>query len=95
MENKGLGIRGRLKAAAQGMETVTEMLPGTPRIELLSNKRLLVENHKGILEYGDTLMRINCGRLILKITGEQLELKALSINELAIKGTIFTLEYLT
>ena len=70
-----------------------DFTPGVPRIEILGDRRVLVENHKGILEYGDTLMRINCGKMIVRITGADLVLKALSLSELAVTGKIACVEY--
>lgn len=94
-DEKRLSISERIAAAAHGIEMVSGYRGTSPRVEIFSNQRVLIENHKGILEYGDTLMRINCGRVIVKITGQDLALKALSISELAIEGNILTVEYLT
>ncbi len=70
-----------------------DLAPGAPRIELLGDRRVLVENHKGILEYSDTLMRINCGTSVLRIVGAELELRSLSLTELAVTGRICQLGY--
>lgn len=70
-----------------------DFAPGVPRIEILGDRRVLVENHKGILEYGDTLMRINCGKMVVRITGADLVLKALSLSELAVTGKIASVAY--
>lgn len=94
-KDKCPSISERIAAAARGIETAGGYMVGAPRVEIISNQRVLIENHKGILEYGNTLMRINCGRIVVKITGQQLELKALSVSELAIQGNIVTVEYLT
>lgn len=64
-----------------------------PRIELLGDRRVIVENHRGILEYGAERMRIACGRLTLCVAGEGLELCALSMNELAVTGRIRAVTY--
>lgn len=89
------GLGARLMRQAQESFLADDFGVDLPRIEILGDKRVLVENHKGILEYGDTLMRINCGHMVVKIVGEALELRALSLSELAVTGKILSLEYVT
>ncbi|MCB6366224.1 YabP/YqfC family sporulation protein [Intestinibacillus massiliensis] len=89
------GLGARLMRQAQASFLAEDFGAGVPRIEILGDKRVLVENHKGILEYGDTLMRINCGHMVVKIVGDGLELRALSLSELAVTGKILSLEYVT
>ena len=47
-----------------------------------------MENHKGILAYGSQEIHISGGRLIVKVRGEQLELKSMNAGELLISGRI-------
>lgn len=62
-------------------------------IEIIAGKQIIIENHKGILEYSDTLMRINLGKMVARVTGANLELKTLSITDICIVGDINSLEY--
>ena len=64
------------------------------RIEIFGEELLIVENHKGILVYGETEMRISCGRRVLRITGLGLTLQAMTENTMAIRGQILGVEYL-
>ncbi len=68
---------------------------GRPRVEITGNNRVLVENHKGIKEYDGQLLRIKCSGCEVVIKGDGLELTALSIDELAVTGTIISVEYST
>lgn len=67
---------------------------GSVKIEICGEHRITVENHKGILEYEDTEMKINCGRRVLKITGLGMTLQAMTDDEIAIVGQILGVEYL-
>ena len=84
----------RLQAQARDSFLAEDLDRGLPRIEILGDRRVIVENHRGILEYSDTRMRIACGRLTLRILGEGLEIRALSLNELAVTGRIHAVEYI-
>ena len=65
---------------------------GLPRIELLGDKELRVEYHKGILAYGTQEIHISGGRLIIRVTGSGLELRSMNASQLLITGHIHTLE---
>ena len=47
-----------------------------------------MENHKGILAYGTEEIHISGGSYIVKVTGEALELRAMTGLELLITGRI-------
>ncbi len=68
---------------------------GRPRVEIIGNTRVVVENHRGIKEYDGKLLRVQCRGCEVLIKGDGLELTALSIDELAVTGTIISVEYNT
>ena len=47
-----------------------------------------MENHKGILAYGTDEIHVSGGKLIIKIRGSNLELRAMNASELLITGEI-------
>ena len=51
-------------------------------------RELRMENHKGILAYGTEEIHISGGSYIVKVTGEALELRAMTGLELLITGHI-------
>lgn len=85
----------RIRQQAEESLLAEDLSPQLARIEIIGNKRVLVENHRGILEYSDTCMRINCGKMIIQIEGQDLTLKALSLSELAVSGRITGVQYVT
>jgi len=66
---------------------------GRPYVEIFGNTRVVIENHQGILEYDTELLRVKCNGCAVCICGVDLELTALSLNELAVTGTITSVEY--
>ena len=66
---------------------------GRPRVEIIGNSRVVVENHRGIQEYDDGVLRVKCSGCEVRITGDGLTLTALSLDELAVTGTIASVEY--
>lgn len=65
-----------------------------PRIEIWGDRRVSIENHEGILEYGQEVMRIKCGRMVVKISGEDLELLNATLTDLSVTGRIISVELL-
>jgi len=55
-------------------------------IELIGNREIFIENYKGIIEYTDTLIRVNTNPGPLKIEGKMLEIKNVSQEMLHIAG---------
>ncbi len=72
---------------------IEDLQSGRPRVEIIGNSRVVVENHRGIKEYDGRLLRIKCRGCEVQIKGDGLELAALSIDELAVTGTIISVEY--
>ena len=77
-----------LERASQALELPGDALGGMPRIELLGDRELRMEAHKGILAYGGEEIHISGGKLILKVRGRNLELKSMNASELLITGDI-------
>ncbi|MDO4270499.1 MAG: YabP/YqfC family sporulation protein [Eubacteriales bacterium] len=76
-----------------GAALAEDLHSSRPRVEIIGNSRVVVENHRGILEYDDGLLRVRCSGCEVRITGDGLTLAALSLDELAVTGTIVSVEY--
>ena len=70
-----------------------DILTGMPRIELLGAHELRMESHKGILAYGSEEIHISGGKLVVRVRGKGLELKAMDPAELLITGQIAAVEF--
>ena len=65
---------------------------GLPRVELVGRGELRMENHRGILAYGEEEIVISGGGLVYRLRGTGLELKAMTAGELRVTGSITALE---
>ena len=65
---------------------------GLPRIELLGDRELRVEYHKGILGYGTEEIHISGGKMLIRVLGSDLELLGMNAAELRITGHIRAVE---
>lgn len=81
-----------LERTAEVFDLPGDLVAGLPRIELIGDRELRMENHRGILAYGTEEIHISGGRLVLRVQGEDLELRAMNAGELLITGRIRGLE---
>lgn len=82
---KGKAIIGRISDAA---DLQTEVLPGRPIVELYSDQRLLIEIHRGIVEYGTQKIQVRVQYGILCVCGNSLEVVRMTSQQLVISGRI-------
>lgn len=76
------------------LELPKEIVLNVPRITILGNSNLLIENYKGIIEYDNDKIRVNTGAGTIRITGERLTIKEITSEDLMIDGEIATMEFL-
>lgn len=67
-------------------------LAGMPRMELTGNGQFYMEHHRGVLSYSTEQVEISGGALAVRLTGRELQLLAMTDEELRIGGKIETLE---
>lgn len=79
---------GLLEKTAELFDLPADALTGLPRLELVGDGELRMENHKGILAYGTQEIHVSGGAFLVKITGRDLELRAMTGLELLITGKI-------
>ena len=77
-----------LRQLADRMELTGEPLPGQPVAELWSNRRVLIENHRGIVAYSRESIAVKVKFGLLEVTGEELELTRMTGETLIISGKI-------
>ena len=87
MEKKGRR-EGLLEKTAEVFDLPGDVVAGLPRVELLGDRQLRMENHRGILAYGTEEIHISGGKLIVKVRGSGLALRAMNASELLITGEI-------
>lgn len=77
-----------LERTAEVFDLPADAVAGVPRLELVGDGELRVENHRGILAYGREEIHISGGIYLIKVMGQELELRAMTGLELLITGKI-------
>ncbi|MFY9178115.1 MAG: sporulation protein YqfC [Caldicoprobacterales bacterium] len=81
--------------------TVSEMfdLPkeitlNMPKMNLIGNSQMMVENHRGIIEYTPDLIRVNSTTGVIRVRGNQLNLRNIAADDIMINGDIKSIEFI-
>lgn len=80
---------------ADFFELPHEIILDLPRITLVGNMQLYIENHRGVISYDENQVRLSVNNGELIIRGEMLQIKNLLEEELLIKGIFESLSYET
>ena len=83
---------GLLEKTAEVLDLPGDGVAGLPRMELTGSRELRMENHRGILAYGEDEIHISGGRMVVKVRGKGLELRSMNARELLITGAIRAVE---
>lgn len=78
-------------SAALGLPA--DVVAGLPRMELLGDREFRMEYHRGILAYGTGEIHISGGKLVVRVRGQDLELRSMDPAQLLITGKISGVEF--
>ena len=81
------------EADSLGLALPEDALLGTAKLTVTGGKRLLVENHRGVMDYGRERIVVSLGRGKLNISGTELVIAAMNRRELLIRGRIQSVEW--
>ena len=88
---KSLGID--IEELAERLDLPEDILLNSLKLSVTGGKRALVENHRGILEYGSDRIVIAAKRGRLKMFGSELKICAMNREALLISGRINSMEW--
>lgn len=86
----------KLKTAAELAESFALSdigVPETPRVTVVAARRLMVEGHRGILEFGNEHIVLSARHCKLHVYGTGMKLSAMSTDTLIIYGKIASVEF--
>ena len=88
-ENRGKKAQAYL---ADIFELPRDIMLDLSRLTLVGSRQLYLENHKGIVEYRQGIIKVRVKNGLLAIKGEGLVLRSLYTAELYVEGEIHSLE---
>ena len=71
-----------------------DIMLNLPRISMIGNNQMMVENHKGIIEYTPQRIRFNSSIGVIRLQRKAMQLKNIASDDIMITGEIKILEYI-
>lgn len=65
-----------------------------PKLVIFSNKEVAIENYKGIIEYGENVIRLNTATHMIKLCGQDIAIKTITQDEIALCGVFSKIEFI-
>ena len=82
-----------LSTVAELFDLPADIVAGLPRLEMVGDRQLYLEQHMGILSYSETQIDVNTAGGVLRVTGAGLSLLAMTGEEVRIGGRIAAVEW--
>ena len=79
-------------ASLERLELPVNIAADVARIELLGNRELYMDRHRGVLAYSTEEVDVNGGGVVVRIRGEGLQLLVMTEQELRLTGKIAGIE---
>ena len=83
--------KGWIERLAEETELQGELFPGQPLVELFGDKRVLIEHHRGVTQYGTEEICVRLKYGFMHICGCNLELAKMNDQQLVVTGRIDSL----
>lgn len=84
---------GVLSSVAELFDLPADVVAGLPRLEMVGSRQLYLEHHTGILSYSEDQIDVNTAGGVLRVRGRQLNLVAMTAEELRVGGQIEAVEW--
>lgn len=75
------------------LELPAAALPGLPQIEISGNQEAVVEGCQGILEYDENVIRLSAGKMSIRFTGRNLQVRVLTQSSAVVAGFLTGVEF--
>jgi sporulation protein YqfC len=75
------------------LEMPREVVMDLPKVTMVGNLQVVLENHRGIIEYSPERLRISVNQGEIIITGEGLVLRNILPDQIVVEGKVFAVSY--
>lgn len=72
---------------------LSEIFVDEPKIEMLGNREIIVDGCKGVVEYGENLIKLSLRESVLSLSGDNLIIKSFDSNIAVICGEICEISF--
>lgn len=81
------------KLATRLLELPQDVVFDLPRITMIGNMQLYIENHRGVREFSTERLTLSLSKGALEVVGSNLSIRAILQEEVFIEGVIQDIKY--
>lgn len=90
-----LDFKKKLKRQMSDMLDIpSDIILDLPKIVLVGDQQLFIENHRGIVEYSSESVRVNVGDYEVEVSGDNLLLRNILPDEICLEGRIGSVRFI-
>lgn len=72
-----------------------DMLINEAKIEMIGNREIIVDGCKGVIEYGENLIKLNIGELVLCLVGDNMIIESFDSGVAIIGGKFAEISFVS
>ena len=86
-------VKRTVEELAQRLDIPGEALPGGVKLSIVDMRRVLIENHRGIMSYSEELIEIATAKGRIALRGDGMTLEAMNSGDILIVGKVASVEF--
>lgn len=90
MEEKIIKVK---EEVADKLDLPREIVLDIPKLTIIGNKEITIENHKGILAFQESLIKVNSSLGVIELQGKDFEITFIGGNTLCLRGSFSNIVY--
>ena len=83
-----------LERASEYFDLPGDIVAGLPRVQIVGCRQLLLDHHEGLLSFSEREISVKTGRVVVRMRGDGLTIRAMTARELRVEGLMFSVEFL-
>jgi len=82
------------KLTASWLDMPQDVVFELPRITLIGDRQLYIENHRGVIDFTNDVLRLSLSKGELEVRGKELIIRTIWTDEVFVEGIITSIELL-
>ena len=91
--NRSAGKKSVKEKFTEMLELPKDLVLDRPKLTLIGNRDMMIENYKSVLEYDTGILRINTGTGVIRITGSDLSIREITSDDIVVSGMVRSVEF--
>lgn len=87
-----MSVKNKAELLSERLDLPSDISAGSAKLSVYGKSKVLIENHRGILHYGENEIELSAKGMTVRILGDELSISAMDKNDMLVTGRIISLE---